>query len=49
VENYGVLAPYKFTGTIDRVTVEIAAMKAAERSEERKACALAARQKALAD
>jgi arylsulfatase len=31
VENYGVPAPYKFTGTIDRVTIEIAAMKAAER------------------
>jgi hypothetical protein len=49
VEDYGVPAPYKFTGTIDRVTIEIAAMKTAERSEEQRALSVAARQKALAD
>jgi arylsulfatase len=43
VEHYGIPAPHKFTGTIDRVTVEIVAMKTAERAEERKALAVAAR------
>jgi arylsulfatase len=47
VEDYGVSAPYKFTGAIHRVTVEVAAMKATERAEERKALPVAARETAL--
>ena len=36
VETYGIAAPYRFTGKIDRVTVELAPMPA-QREEERKA------------
>jgi arylsulfatase len=49
VETYGMAAPYKFTGRIERVRVDIAPMKAAVRSQEQKAVTVVARQKALAD
>jgi arylsulfatase len=49
VETYGLPAPYRFTGSIERVRVDIAPMKAAVRSQEQKAVTVVARQKALAD
>jgi hypothetical protein len=49
VETYGIAAPYRFTGMIERVKVDVAPMQAAERSQEQKATAVVARQKALAD
>jgi arylsulfatase len=49
VENYGIAAPYKFTGTIDRVKIDIASMNVAERTKEQTAVAEVARQKALSD
>jgi arylsulfatase len=49
VEDYGIPAPYKFTGKIAKVTVDIAPMKAADKAEEEKARAVAAHKKALSD
>ena len=49
VENYGVPAPYKFTGSIERVRIDLGPMKAAERAAEQDARSVVARQKALAD
>jgi len=49
VEDYGTPAPYKFTGRIAKVTVDIAPMKAADKAEEEKARAMAAHRKALSD
>ena len=49
VENYGIPAPYKFTGKIDKVTIDLKEMKKAEKAEENKLRAEAARKKALSD
>ena len=37
VEDYGIPAPYKFTGKIDKVTIDLKEMKKAEKAEEDKA------------
>jgi arylsulfatase len=49
VEDYGIPAPYKFTGRIAKVTVELAPMPAPVKAAEGKAHAEAARKKALSD
>jgi arylsulfatase len=49
VENYGIRAPYKFTGKIDKVTIDLKEMKKAEKAEEDKLRAEAAHKKALSD
>ena len=49
VENYGIPAPYKFTGKIAKVTIGLKEMKTAEKAEEIKARAEAAHKKATAD
>ena len=49
VENYGIPAPYKFTGKIDKVTIDLKEMKTAEKEEENMLRAEAAHKKALSD
>jgi len=49
IENYGIPAPYKFTGKIDKVTIDLKEMKKAEKAEENKLRAEFARKKALSD
>jgi arylsulfatase A-like enzyme len=49
VEDYGIPAPYKFTGRIQKVTVDLKEMKTADKTEEEKARAVAAHKKALSD
>ena len=49
VEDYGIPAPYTFTGRIAKVTIELAPMKADLKEAEGKARAEASRAKALAD
>ena len=49
VENYGIPAPYKFTGKIDKVTIDLKEMKTADKAEEDKARVEAAHKKALSD
>jgi arylsulfatase len=49
VEDYGIPPPYKFTGRIAKVTVDLKEMKAADKAEEDKARAVAAHKKALSD
>ncbi|MCG6536295.1 MAG: sulfatase-like hydrolase/transferase, partial [Syntrophales bacterium LBB04] len=49
VEDYGVPAPYKFTGKIDKVTIELKEMKAADKAETAKANAEVAHKKSLWD
>jgi hypothetical protein len=49
VENYGIPAPYKFTGKIDKVTIDLKEMKKAEKLEENKLRAEAAYKKAMSD
>jgi arylsulfatase len=49
VEDYGIAAPYRFTGKIAKVTIELAPMPAPEKAAEGKARAEAAQKKALAD
>ena len=49
VEDYGIPAPYKFTGKIAKVTVELQGMKKADKDEEDKSLALAAHKKKLSD
>jgi arylsulfatase len=49
VENYGIPAPYKFTGKIDKVTIDLKEMKKAEKAEENKLRAEASHKKALSD
>ena len=34
VEDYGIPAPYKFTGKIDKVTIDLKEMKAADKEKE---------------
>jgi arylsulfatase len=48
-EDYGIAAPYKFTGKIGKVTVDIAAMKPAVQAEAEQARATAAQKRALSD
>ena len=49
VEDYGIPAPYKFTGRIAKVTVELAPMPAPVKAAEGKARAEAAQKKSLSD
>jgi len=49
VENYGIPAPYKFTGKISKVTIDLKEMKKADKVEEKKLRAEAARKKAMSD
>jgi arylsulfatase A-like enzyme len=49
VEDYGIPAPYRFTGKIAKVTVELAPMPAPVKAAEGKARAEAAQKKALSD
>jgi arylsulfatase A-like enzyme len=49
VENYGIPAPYKFTGKISKVTIDLKEMKKTEKAEEDKLRAEAARKKAMSD
>jgi arylsulfatase len=49
VENYGVPAPYKFTGKIEKVTIELQEMKKTEKEQENKLRAETAYKKALSD
>jgi len=49
VEDYGVPAPYKFSGKIAKVTVELKDMKAADKAAANSAHAEAALRKAIAD
>ncbi len=49
VEDYGVPAPYRFTGKIEKITVEIQGMKPAEKAAAAKAVAETARKKAMVD
>ncbi len=49
VEEYGIPAPYRFTGKIAKVTIDIAPMKSADKAEEEKARAVAAHKKAVSD
>jgi arylsulfatase len=49
VEDYGIPAPYKFTGKIDKVTIDLKAMKEADKAEENKLRVEAAYKKAVSD
>jgi arylsulfatase len=49
VEDYGIRAPYKFSGKINKVTVELKEMKKAEKAEESKLRAEAILKKGLSD
>jgi arylsulfatase len=48
-EDYGIAAPYKFTGSIHKVTIDIKEMKQADKAEESKLRAEAAHKKAMSD
>ena len=49
VEDYGIRAPYKFTGKINKVTIDLKETKAADKTEEDKLRAEATHKKALSD
>ena len=49
VEDYGIPAPYKFTGKIDKITIDLKEMKASDKAEEDKLRAEAALKKAQSD
>jgi len=49
VEDYGIAAPYNFTGEIDKITIDLKEMKQAERAEENKRRAEATHKKAMSD
>ena len=49
VEDYGIRAPYKFTGEINNVTIDLKEMKKADKAEESTALAVAAHKKAVSD
>jgi hypothetical protein len=49
VEKYGISASYKFTGKINKVTINLKEMKAADKAEEDKLRAETAHKKALSD
>lgn len=48
-EDYGIRAPYKFTGKIEKVTIDLKGMKQTEKAEENKLHMDAAHKKALSD
>jgi arylsulfatase A-like enzyme len=48
-EDYGIPAPYKFTGKVIKVTIDVKEMKQAEKAEENKLRAEAAHEKAMSD
>ena len=48
-ENYGIPAPYKFTGKINKVTIDLKEMKAADKDEEGKSQKVARLKKGLSD
>ena len=48
-EEYGIPAPYKFTGQIEKVTIDLKEMKTAEKAQENNLRAQAALNKALSD
>lgn len=49
VADYGIPAPYKFTGKIHKVTIDVQEMKKTDKAEEEKGRAVAAHKKALSD
>jgi arylsulfatase len=49
VENYGIPAPYQFTGRIDKITIDVQEMKAADKAKEDRLRAQAAHEKAQSD
>jgi hypothetical protein len=49
VEDYGIPAPYKFTGKISKVTIDLNEMKAADKAEEDTGREMAAHKRALSD
>ena len=49
VENYGIPAPYKFTGKINKVTIDLKEMKTADKEELDKARKEAGLKKAISD
>jgi len=49
VGDYGVPAPYRFTGKIDRITIDVKEIGKAEKAAEDRLRAEAARKKALSD
>jgi len=49
VENYGIPAPYKFTGKINKVTIDLKKMKSADKEKADKAQKEASVRKALSD
>lgn len=49
VADYGIPAPYKFTGKIYKVTIDVQEMKKTDKAEEEKGRAVAAHKKALSD
>jgi arylsulfatase A-like enzyme len=49
VENYGINAPYKFTGKIDKVTIDLKEMKTADKEKKDMARKEASLKKALSD
>jgi len=49
VEDYGIAAPYNFTGSIEKVTVDVKEMKATEKMDEEKGRSDAALKKTLSD
>jgi arylsulfatase len=49
VEDYGIPAPYKFTGKIDRVTIDLKEMKSGDREKADGAQKEASMKKALSD
>ena len=49
VEDYGIPAPYKFTGKINKVTIDLKEMKSADKEKADKAQKEASMKKALSD
>jgi arylsulfatase len=49
IENYGSPAPHRFTGKIDKATIELKEMKGTEKTEENRRRAESARRKAMSD
>lgn len=49
VEDYGLPAPYKFTGKIDKITIDLKEMKAADKAQEDKLRAEAAHKTAMSN
>ena len=49
VENYGIPAPYKFTGKINKVTIDLKEMKSADKEKADKAQKETSIKKALSD